>query len=88
MGEGKDGIIWESGFETCIISYKKLIASPCSIQGTGCLGLVHWDDSKGSYGEGCGRGVQDGEHVYNHDGFMLMYDKTNTICKVISFQLK
>ena len=26
-----------------------------------------------------GRGVQDGEHVYTRGGFMLMYDKTNTI---------
>jgi len=24
-------------------------------------------------------GVQDGEHMYTHGGFMLMYDKTNTI---------
>ena len=31
---------------------------------TECLGLVHWDDSEGWYGEGCGRGVQDGEHMY------------------------
>ena len=44
----------------------------------GCLGLVHWDDPEGWYGEGCGRGVQDGEHVYTRGGFMLMYGKTNT----------
>ena len=25
------------------------------------------------------KGVQDGEHVYTHGGFMLMYGKTNTI---------
>ena len=31
---------------------------------TGCLGLVHWDDPEGWYGEGGGRKVQDGEHVY------------------------
>ena len=31
---------------------------------TGSLGLVHWDDLEGWYGEGGGRGVQDGEHVY------------------------
>ena len=24
-------------------------------------------------------GVQDGEHVYTHGGFMLMYDKTHTM---------
>ena len=33
---------------------------------TGCSGLVHWDDPEGWYGEGGGRGVQDGEHVYVH----------------------
>ena len=46
---------------------------------TGCSGLVHWDDPEGWYGEGGGRGVQDGEHVYASGGFMLMYGKTNTI---------
>ena len=39
----------------------------------------HQDDPEGWYGEGGGRGAQDGEHVYTHDGFMLMYGKTNTI---------
>ena len=58
------------------------------IHDTGCSGLVHWDDPEGWYGEGGGRGVQDGEHVYTRGGFMLMYGKTNTICKVISLQLK
>ena len=46
---------------------------------TGSLGLVHWDDLEGWYGEGGGRGVQDGEHVYICGRFMLMYGKTNTI---------
>ena len=41
VGEGEDGMIWENGIETCIISYKKRIASPGSMQDTGCLGLVH-----------------------------------------------
>ena len=31
------------------------------------------------YGEGGGKGVQDGEYVYTRGGFMLMYDKTNII---------
>ena len=48
-------------------------------QDTGSLGLVHWDDPEGWYGEGGGSGVQDGEHVYTHGRCMLMYDKTNTI---------
>ena len=63
-GEGEGGMIWENGIETCIISYKKRIASLGSMQDTGCLGLVHWDDPEGWYGEGGGKGVQDGEHVY------------------------
>ena len=40
-------MIWENGIETCIISYKKRIISPGSMQDTGCLGLVHWDDPEG-----------------------------------------
>ena len=36
-------------------------------------------DPEGWYGEGGGRGVQDGELVYTHGRFMLMYGKTNTI---------
>ena len=79
MGEREGRMIWENGIEACIKSYKKQIASPGSLQNTGCLGLVHWDDPKGWYREGGGMGVQDGEHVYTHRGFMLMYGKTNTI---------
>ena len=56
-GRGKGWDDWENGIETCIISCKKGIASPGS---TGCLGLVHWDDPEGWYGEGGGRGIQDG----------------------------
>ena len=48
------------------------------------MGLVHWDDPEGWYGEGGGRRVQDGEHMYTHGGFMLMYGKTNTIKKLTS----
>ena len=79
MGEGEEGMIWENDIETCIISYKKQIASPGSMQDTGCLGLVHCDDPEGWYGEGSGKGVQDGEHVYTRGRFMSMYGKTNTI---------
>ena len=51
----------------------KRVASPCSMHDTGCLGLVHWDNTKGWYGEGGGRRVQDRKHVYTCGGFMLMY---------------
>ena len=64
VGEGEGGMIWENGIETCIISYVKQIARPGSMHDTGCSGLVHWDDPEGWYGEGGGRGVQDGEHEY------------------------
>ena len=79
MGEGEGGMIWGNGMETCIISYKKQITSPGLMQDTGYLGLVHWDDPEGWYGEEGGRGVQDWEHVYTCGRFMLMYGKTNTI---------
>ena len=79
VGQGEGGMIWENGIETCVISYKKRIASSASIQDTGCLGLVNWDDPEGWYWEGGGRGVQDGEHVYILGRLMLMYGKTNTI---------
>ena len=72
-------MIWENGIETCILSYVKQITSPGSIYNTRCSGLVHWDDPEGCNGEGCGRGIQDVEHIYTHGGFMSMYGKTNTI---------
>ena len=79
MGEGEGGMIWENGIETCIISYMKRVASPGSMHDTGCLGLVHWDDPEGWYGEGGGRRVQDGKHMYTCGRFILIYGKTNTI---------
>ena len=82
MGEGEGGMIWDNGIETCILSYVKQIASPGSMHDTGCSGLVHWDDPEGWDGEGGGRGVQDGEHMYTRGRFKSMYGKTNTqYCK-------
>ena len=63
LWERERGMIWENGIKTCIISYKKRIASPGSMQNTGSLGLVHWDDPDRWYGEGGGMEVQDWEHV-------------------------
>ena len=51
-GEGERGMIWENGIQTCIISYKKWIASLGSMQGAGCLGLVRWDNLEGWCGGG------------------------------------
>ena len=54
-------MIWEKGIETC----KKQITSLGSMQDAGCLGLVHWDDPEGWYGEGGGgRGSGLGPCVY------------------------
>ena len=91
VGEGEGGMIWENGIEICIISYMKRVATPGSMHDTGCLGLVHWDDPEGWYGEGGGRRVRDGEHMYTCGGFILIFfsfknRKSNPICKVIFFQ--
>ena len=64
MGEGEGGMIWENGIETCIISYVKRITSPGSMHDTGSLGLVHWDDPEGSYGEGGRTGSGWGTRVH------------------------
>ena len=79
VGEGEGGEIWENSIETCIISCMKRVASPGSMHDSGCLGLVHWDDPEGWYGEGEGRRVQDGEHRYTCGGFISIFGKTNTI---------
>ena len=46
--------------ESVLVSffYKWLTSfpSPGSMHDTGCLGLVHWDDPEGWYGEGGGSG--------------------------------
>ena len=72
-------MIWENGIETCKLSHVKRITILGSMHDTACVGLVHWDDPEGWDGEGGGRRVQDGEHMYTHGGFMSMYGKTNII---------
>jgi len=60
----------------------KCTLKQCSNRGetmSGCLGLEHWDDPEGWYGEGGGRRVQDGEHMYTCGRFILIFGKTNTI---------
>ena len=41
--------------------------------------ISQWDDPAGWYGEGGGRRVQDGEHMYTCGGFISIDGKTNTI---------
>ena len=79
VGEGEGGMIWENGTEIRIISYMKRDASPGSMHDTGCLGLVHWDDPEGWYGEGSGGGFRMGNACkYMADSCQCM-TKTTTI---------
>ena len=78
VGEGEGGEIWENSSETCIISCMKRVASPGSkrywMLGAGALGRP-----REMYGEGGGRRVQDGEHMYTCGEFISIFGKTNTI---------
>ena len=64
VGEGEGGTIWENGIETGILSYVKWITSPGSMHGTGCSGLVHWDDPEGWDGGRWEGGSGWGTHVH------------------------
>ena len=84
---GKEGSISSEriSWNTCIgmskawCDQQEKSTSPGSMHDTGCLGLVHWDDPEGWNGEGGGRSVQDGEHMYTCGGFILIFGKTNTV---------
>ena len=56
------GLVYSSLGKALFSSPRML--NPGSMHDTGCLGLVHWDDPEGWNGEGEGRRVQDGEHMY------------------------
>ena len=58
VGECKSGMIWENGTETCKISYVKRITNLGLMHGTGCSGLVHWDDPEGWDGKEVGGGFR------------------------------
>ena len=54
-------------------------------------GLVHWDDPEGWDGEGGGRGLQDGGHMYGADPCLIhvnVWQNPLQYCKVVSLQLK
>ena len=86
MGEGEGGTIWGNGMETCIISYKKQITSPGSIQDAQgwCTGMT--------WREGTGREVGGGFRMENtcmHVADSCWYVAEQIqYCKVISLQLK
>ena len=60
VGEGEGGMIWGNGMETCIISYKKRIASPGLIQDPWgwCTGMTQRDDGDGGGSGGSGWGTR------------------------------
>ena len=70
----------ENYFQKCIF------ASPGSMHDTGCLGLVHWDDPEGWYGEGGGFRMGN-TRIPVADSFRYLA-KPIQYCKVISLQLK
>ena len=61
----------------CLLLGRKAITDLDSMHETGCSGLMHWDYPEGWDGEGCGRGVQDGEHMYTYGQFMSMYGQNH-----------
>ena len=79
LEEGKGEMTGENSIETRILSYVKRITSPGLMHETGCSGLVHWDAPEEWDGEGVGRGVHNGEHMYTCGRSMSMYGKTTTI---------
>ena len=85
VGEGEGRMIWENDIETCIISYKKRIASPGLRQDTGCLGLVHWDDPEGWDGEVGGGFMFENACTSVVDSCQCMA-KPIQYCKIISLQ--
>ena len=77
MGEGEGGTIWGSGTETCIISYKKRIASPGSIQEAWgwCTGMTQRDDM----GREVGGGFRIGNSCTPVADLCQCMAKTNTV---------
>ena len=60
LWEREGGMIWENGIEICIISYKKQIASPGSMQDTDawgwCTGMTQRDGTVREVGGGFSMG--------------------------------
>ena len=53
---------------------------------TGCSGLVHWDDPEEWDGEGGGKEVHDGEHMYTHGWFMSVSQLVQSLSRVRLFE--
>ena len=62
---------------SCEQTLKNKVSFYC-LHGESCCNLKMYDP-EGWNGEGRGRRVQDGEHMYTRGGFILIFGKTNTI---------
>ena len=70
-------IVQEAGIKT--IPKKKRCKKAKWLSDVALQTAVNWDDPERWYGEGGGRGAQDGEHLYTRGRFTLMCVKTNII---------
>ena len=78
VGEGEGGMTWEKSIDMYIIireiDRQSRFDAWDRVLRTGALGQP-WGE--GWDGEGGGRGVQDGEHMYTHGWFMSVYGKNH-----------
>ena len=88
LWEREQGMIWENGIETCIISYKKRITSPGLMQDTGCLGWCTGMTQRDGMGREVGGGFRMGNMCIPVAGLRSYMAKPIQYCKVISLQLK
>ena len=88
VGEGKGGMVWENGIETCILSYVKRIASPVSMHETGCFGWRTGMTQRDGMGREVGGGFRKGNTCIPMVDSCQCMAKLIQYCKVISLQLK
>ena len=87
VGEGKGGVIWENGIETCILSYVKEIASLGSMRETRCSRCTGMTQRDGM-GREVGEGFRMGNTCTRMADSCQCMAKPLQYCKVISLQLK
>ena len=71
---------------TLYSKFQKRVASPGLMHGTGCLGLVHWDDPEGGEGreEGGGRWEEGGGFRMGNAGIPVA-DSFRYLAKLIQY---
>ena len=79
VGEGEGGTIWENSIERYVLPYVKWMTSASSMHEAGHSKLVLWDSPEGWGGKEVGGRYRMVGHMYIHDRFRLMYEKTTII---------